>query len=94
MKRSVELASANEANKFCMANDTLAITILPAAGGKISAITDLRTCRNRLWQNPHIPISDHRRGDNYDRQLDFGGWDEILFSICPCQWSLSVELGA
>ena len=64
-------------------NEFLSVSILPGAGGNISEITDRRTGRNWLWSNPHIPFSDHRSADNYNRELDSGGWDEILLSISP-----------
>jgi galactose mutarotase-like enzyme len=72
-------------------NDTMAATILPAAGGNISEIIDLRTGRNWLWQNPHIPISNQRCGENYGRELDSGGWDEVLLSITPEQIDIPDE---
>jgi galactose mutarotase-like enzyme len=76
-----------------MRNDSLAITILPAAGGNISELRDRRTDRNWLWQNPHIPITNNREGEDYGRDLDSGGWDEVLLSISPDQFNMPNELG-
>jgi hypothetical protein len=64
-------------------NDTIGVSILPSAGGNISGITDLRSGRNWLWQNPHIPITNCRKGMDYGLELDSGGWDEVLLSIAP-----------
>jgi len=64
-------------------NEFLSVSVLPDAGGNISEITDRRTGRNWLWSNPHIPFSSNRSADNYNRELDSGGWDEILLSIAP-----------
>jgi galactose mutarotase-like enzyme len=83
------LGSAVGADRICMSNDSLAITILPAAGGNISELTDRRTGRNWLWQNPHIPITDNREGEDYGRDLDSGGWDEVLLSISPDRLDIS-----
>ena len=57
--------------------------MLPSAGGNISEILDRRTGRNWLWNNPHLPISPVRSGDDYGRMLDSGGWDEMLLSVAP-----------
>jgi len=63
----------------------VAISFLPDAGGNISAITDLRTGRNWLWQNPHLPIANNRTGEDYGKSLDSGGWDEMLLSIAASE---------
>jgi hypothetical protein len=48
---------------FRLQNDCVAITIVPAAGGKILELIDRRTGRNWLWRNPHIPLVAARRGE-------------------------------
>jgi len=68
-------------DRIRLQSDTLTVTILPTAGGNISELVDLRTGRNWLWANPHIPIQRNRRGDDYGYDLDSGGWDEILLSV-------------
>lgn len=68
-------------NKISMRNQYLTVSILPEAGGKISELTDRRSGRNWLWQNPTISFGAGQHGDNYGRELDSGGWDEILLSL-------------
>ena len=77
--------SAKLAGELCLQNSSVAISLLPAAGGNISAITDRRTGRNWLWQNPHIPITNNRSGNDYGQSLDSGGWDEILLSVAASE---------
>jgi galactose mutarotase-like enzyme len=64
-------------------NEFLAVSVMPDAGGHIAELIDLRTGRNWLWSNPAIPITEQRTAEDYGRELDSGGWDEILFSIKP-----------
>ena len=93
MKRNTGDPTASGTDKICMQNDALAITILPAAGGNIPELIDRRTGRNWFWQNPHIPITDDRQGEDYGRDLDSGGWDEVLLSISPDQLDVPNGLG-
>ena len=39
-----------------MQNRHLRLSVLADAGGKISELIDLRSGRNWLWRNPHIPF--------------------------------------
>jgi len=75
-------------NELTLANSRLAISFLPHAGGNISSIRDRNTDRNWLWQNPYIPITNNRRGPDYGKSLDSGGWDEMLLSIAACKLEL------
>lgn len=61
---------------------------MPQLGGKICQIVDLGTGRDWLWKNPHIALRHPLPGMDYDRDLDSGGWDEILFSVKPCTLDL------
>ena len=74
-----------------LCNSRITITILPELGGKIYQITDLKTGRDWLWKNPHINLRHPSPGMDYERQLDSGGWDEILFSVKPCTLELPGE---
>ncbi len=76
-------------DRICLQNAYLAVSILPGAGGNISGIADKRTGRNWLWQNPHIPLSHPRSGDDYGMSLDSGGWDEILLSVVAAKMCTS-----
>jgi galactose mutarotase-like enzyme len=69
-------------------NPSLTVTLLPEAGGKIAELRDRRTGRNWLWENPHLPVRRAIYPADYGRELDSGGWDEILFSTDPCEVEL------
>jgi len=71
-----------------MQNRHVRVSILPAAGGKIAEIIDRRSGRNWLWRNPHIPFRSAVYGADYGRELDSGGWDEVLLSIAPVDLQL------
>ncbi len=88
MNSTVEESPTQVASAVSLQNEYMTISILPAAGGNISAITDRRSGRNWLWQNPHIPISSNRIGEDYGQHLDSGGWDEILLSVSADQIAL------
>jgi len=66
----------------------LIVSLLPEAGGKIAELRDRRTGRNWLWRNPHLPVRRAVYAADYGRELDSGGWDEILFSTDPCEAEL------
>jgi len=70
-------------------NDVMSVSLVPEAGGKITEIIDKRSGRNWLWQNPQLPIRRAADDSDYNRGLDSGGWDEILFSVEPCRIRLS-----
>jgi hypothetical protein len=63
--------------------------VLPQLGGKISELTDLRSGREWLWENPYLARRLPGPGMDYERELDSGGWDEVLFSVKPCSVRLS-----
>jgi len=69
-------------------NSCMSVGVMPQLGGKILEMVDLGTGRDWLWKNPYIPLRHPRPGMDYDRQLDSGGWDEILFSVKPCSLDL------
>jgi len=71
-----------------LSNACLSVSVLPQLGGKIYQIVDLRTGRDWLWKNPHIALRHALPGMDYDRDLDSGGWDEVLFSVKPCALDL------
>lgn len=64
-------------------NDRVDLVIVPQAGGKIIDLIDRRSGRDWLWKNPHIPVSVANRDDNFDKEQDSGGWDEVLLSVKP-----------
>lgn len=65
-------------------NETISITILPEAGGKIWSLRNRNTGREWLWHNPHLPLKPPAYGASYVETMDCGGWDEIFPSVSPC----------
>ncbi len=76
--------SADGLSIIRLQNSCMSVSVLPQLGGKIYEIVDLRSGRDWLWKNPHIPLCLPQPDMQYDRDLDSGGWDEILFSVKPC----------
>lgn len=70
-------------------NDRLSLTVVPSAGGKILVLKNRRTGRDWLWTNPHIPLAKARRGDDFAKTQDSGGWDEVLLSVKPAKIAAS-----
>jgi galactose mutarotase-like enzyme len=65
-------------------NDMLRLGILPECGGKIRSLMDRRTGLEWLWTNPNLPQVVPEYGQNFERHLDTGGWDELFPSVVPC----------
>lgn len=72
--------SASGLQKIELQNRYVRLSILPAAGGKISELVDQQSGHNWLWHNPHVPFSNAVYDVDFGRHLDSGGWDEILLS--------------
>lgn len=72
-----------------VSNDLVSFTILPELGGKISSIYDLRTRREWLWTNPHLPYREVGYGASYVAEADTGGWDECFPTVAPCYYPLA-----
>jgi galactose mutarotase-like enzyme len=70
-------------------NSAMSISVLPQLGGKIHEIVDLNTGRDWLWKNSHITLQHPQPGMDYEKELDSGGWDEVLFSVKPCKIDLA-----
>lgn len=71
----------------------LAITVIPALGGKISSLRDTRNGREWLWRNPHLLYRTFPHGSGY-MQADTGGWDECFPSVNACQYPSEPWAGA
>jgi len=72
-----------------MQNRHLRLSVLADAGGKISELIDRRSGRNWLWRNPHIPFRRAVYDADYGRELDSGGWDEVLLSMSPGEFDFA-----
>lgn len=64
----------------------LALTLIPALGGKVSSLRDMRTGREWLWRNPRLPYRRVSHGSSYGQYGDTGGWDECFPSVDQCQY--------
>ena len=83
MSSCEESLSDDGLQEICLQSEHVRLSVLPAAGGKITELVDRRSGRNWLWQNSHIPFKPGVYDADYGRDLDSGGWDEILLSITP-----------
>src|SRR5215471_9935677 len=64
----------------------LSLSVVPALGGKVSSLRDLRNGREWMWRHPRLP---YRAGDpaaSYVATADTGGWDECFPSVAPCPY--------
>jgi galactose mutarotase-like enzyme len=69
--------SFNGVQALVLENGRLRVVVLPELGGKVWQVTDLRTGRDLLWQNPRLTARPVPFGSSYDDQF-FGGWDELF----------------
>lgn len=69
--------SFNDSQALVLENDRLRVVVLPELGGKVWQISDRRTGRDLLWQNPRIAARPVPFGSTYD-DVFFGGWDELF----------------
>jgi len=67
-----------------LANDAMRLEVVPALGGKIASLQCVRTGREWLWRNPHLPLRRPEPGGDYVGAFDSGGWDELLPTVAPC----------
>jgi hypothetical protein len=66
-------------------NDHWDITVLPGVGCKIASLRGVRSGREWLWSNPHLPVVPPEYGGSYVGQMDSGGWDEVFPSVSPVE---------
>lgn len=66
-----------------LSNNRFSLAILPAIGGKIASLQSVKSGREWLWTNPHLPMAAPVYGASYIEKQDFGGWDEIFPSVSP-----------
>lgn len=72
----------------------LALTLIPALGGKVSSLRDMRTGREWLWRNPRLSYRRVSHGSSYGQYGDTGGWDECFPSVDQCQYPSPPWAGA
>ena len=64
----------------------LALTLIPALGGKISSLRDTRSGREWLWRHPRMPYAQVPYGSSYTALADTGGWDECFPTVAACAY--------
>jgi galactose mutarotase-like enzyme len=64
----------------------LTLTLIPALGGKVSSLVDLRSGREWLWRHPRLPYAQVPADADYGAQADTGGWDECFPSVARCAY--------
>jgi galactose mutarotase-like enzyme len=60
-----------------LGNESLRVTVLPEAGGKIYSIVHKPSNQELLWHNPRITPHRTFLGDSYDDHWS-GGWDDLF----------------
>jgi len=71
--------------RIVVSNEDILMEILPAAGGRMVRLLDRPAGHDWLWSNPHLAPRAPVYGQSYVKELDAGGWDEILPSVDPCR---------
>ena len=74
--------SFNDLQALVLENHRLRVVVLPELGGKVWQVSDLRTGRDLLWQNPRTAARPVPFGSTYD-DVFFGGWDELFPNDVP-----------
>lgn len=72
----------------------LGLTLIPALGGKVSSLRDLRSGREWLWRHPRLPYRQVAHGSSYVETADTGGWDECFPTVAPCAYPSEPWAGA
>ena len=67
-------------------NGVVAVDLVPALGGKLSSLRDLRTGREWLWRSDQLPWRQLPYGTSYVEQADTGGWDECFPTVAACRY--------
>jgi len=73
---------------------SLALSLIPDLGGKVSSLRDTRSGREWLWRHPRMAYAQVPHGSNYITQADTGGWDECFPSVAPCRYPVGPWQGA
>ncbi|HEY9720909.1 MAG TPA: hypothetical protein V6D47_02785 [Oscillatoriaceae cyanobacterium] len=59
-------------------NAFLRAVVVPALGGKITSLVDLKSGREWLWRHAHAPVEAPRYGDDFVPRHDTGGFVECF----------------
>lgn len=66
---------------YLLDNGLVRAIVVPALGGKIASLVDVKTGREWLWQNPHLEPRPAEFGASYVARHDTGGFDECFPSV-------------
>lgn len=83
---SVEDTTVEGYAALALATGPLALTIIPALGGKVSSLRDQRSGREWLWRHPRMAYRQVPHGSSYVAEADTGGWDECFPSVAACAY--------
>jgi galactose mutarotase-like enzyme len=72
----------------------MSLSLIPALGGKINSLRDLRSGREWLWRHPRMPYRRVPHGSSYVQTADTGGWDECFPSVSACAYPSPPWAGA
>lgn len=64
----------------------VALTLIPALGGKVASLRDVRTGREWLWRHPRLAYKRVPYMSSYVALADTGGWDECFPSVAACDY--------
>ena len=67
-----------------ISDDAVRLAVLPAWGGKVAEILDLRRERQWLAGNPALPYALPHYAASYVRDFDVGGFDECFPTVGAC----------
>jgi hypothetical protein len=88
-----QTANLHPSGIVTLSNGVMEVAVLPEHGGKILQITNLKTGREWLWSNPHLPIKLPDGNGRYVEEYDTGGWDECFPTIAPGPYPKGVFTG-
>jgi galactose mutarotase-like enzyme len=71
---------------YLLDNGLVRAIVVPALGGKIASLVDLKTGREWLWQNPHLEAKPAEFGSSYVARHDLGGFDECFPSVAATRY--------
>lgn len=66
---------------YMLDNGLVRAIVVPALGGKIASLVDLKSGKEWLWQNPHLEPRQAEFGASYVIRHDTGGFDECFPSV-------------
>lgn len=72
----------SDLNSHVLTEGRISVTVIPALGGRITSLIDLKVGREWLWRNHHNPLQPVPPGAEYDSVWQ-GGFEELFPSDAP-----------